>query len=668
MDLKMSFIYLFSLMVIISWTGTLSQKLPLAPQEVVVSRSSWKTIRITWNEPKVPVSGYRIFYSAFDIANLDRWQSIDIGPHRVAEITGLEKMAYAIRVAAKSKDGSFGNASAAVLASEPTLPPEPQEVVVSRSSWKTIRITWNEPKVPVSGYRIFYSLFDFENLDSWQSIDIGPHRVAEITGLEKQSYAIRVAAKSLDGRLGNASAAVLASEPTYSSPSWKPKSRPAQRHSNVTKNEGNDVKLTCGVNGNPKPSIIWYRDGRMFDDQKRSKTTMRKYSLIIKDAQVDDEGDYKCIVKNEYGSLNFTFYVTVEKLTWPLEVEEPQNLTVNEGDDAIFICRPLNDPEATIKWVKRDPINLNRGTGKTSDILENKEMLVLRSVTMRDAGHYSCVVGNYFGLRQVDVWLKVKPTPTSTTTTTNPRKEEENDIKCSTPSCLVQQKDLKDTVTNIVKQLLSTFEKNLSEKVEAKVRETTKKIKDQVDSLMIDNENLRERMKAKDKTIETLEEQVSDNINRVIEAIKLGNYNEQYSIKRNIRILNYPECPNEVLRDEFVNMVNKELKIDVKPDDVQEIHRIPGKEGHTKPVIVKVRNTDLKIKIMRQKGGLKNGIRFHDDITQRYMDLMGRLENSEQFENVWFFNCNVYAKQQNGSTIIFDLFDDIEQKLKTKTK
>lgn len=202
-----------------------------------------------------------------------------------------------------------------------------------------------------------------------------------------------------------------------SSPSWKPKSRPAQRDSIVTKNEGNDVKLTCGVNGNPKPSIKWYKDGRIFDDKKRSKTKLHRYSLIMKDAQVDDKGDYQCIVTNVHGSLNFTFYVTVIKLTWPLEVEEPQNQTVNEGDDAIFTCRPLNDPDATIKWVKRNQTGLQTSIGKTSDILENKEMLVLRSVTMKDAGHYVCFVGNYFGLKQVDVWLTVIPTPTTTTTT-----------------------------------------------------------------------------------------------------------------------------------------------------------------------------------------------------------------------------------------------------------
>ncbi|CAC5384675.1 unnamed protein product [Mytilus coruscus] len=677
----------------------------------------------------------------------------------------------------------------AMQANNVQVPPAPQEVVVSRSSWKTIRITWNEPKVPVSGYRIFYSLFDVENLDSWQSIDIGPYRVAEITGLAKMSYAIRVAAKSLDGRFGNVSAAVLANVPTYSSLSWKPRSRPALRDSIVTKNEGDDVKLTCGVKGNPKPRILWFRNGRMFDDGMRSKTTLHRYSLIMRDVQVDDKGDYQCIVTNVHGSLNFTFYVTIikltwplqvevpqnqtvnegddaiftcrplndheatikwvkrnqtglhtsigktsdilenketlvlrsvnmrdaghyvcfvgnyfglkkmdvwltvipstttttttttkeedlypiswiseQELTWPLEVEEPQNQTVNEGDDAIFTCRPLNDPEATIKWVKRIQTGLQTSIGKTSDILKNKEMLVLRSVTMKDAGHYVCFVGNYFGLKQVDVWLKVMPTPTPTTTTTTPRKEEDNDIKCSATCCLVQQKDLKDTDTNIVKQLLATFEKKLSEKVEAKVRETTGKLKDQMDSLMIDNENLRERMKAKDKTIERLEEKVSDTHNRAIEAIKLGNYNEQYRRTRNIRMLNYPESPNEVLRDEFVNMVKKDLKIYIQSDDVQEIQRIPGKEGHTNPVIVKVRNTDLKIKIMRQRGQLKNDIRFHDDITQRNLGLMARLKNCEKFENVWFFHCNVYAKQQNGSTIIFDLFDDIEQKLKNNNK
>ena len=107
---------------------------------------------------------------------------------------------------------------------------------------------------------------------------------------------------------------------------------------------------------------------------------------------------------------------------------------------------------------------------------------------------------------------------------------------------------------------------------------------------MIENENIRERIRAKDKIIEFLEERVQDNTNRSIEALKLANYNEQYSLKHNIRMVNYPEKKGEILK------------------------------------------------------------------------------NTEKFENVWFYNCNVYAKPEGKSRIRYDLFDNIDEKLKKKLK
>ena len=50
----------------------------------------------------------------------------------------------------------------------------------------------------------------------------------------------------------------------------------------------------------------------------------------------------------------------------------------------------------------------------------------------------------------------------------------------------------------------------------------------------------------KDKIIESLEERVQDNTNRSIEALKLANYNEQYSRKHNIHMVNYPEKKGEI--------------------------------------------------------------------------------------------------------------------------
>jgi hypothetical protein len=79
---------------------------------------------------------------------------------------------------------------------------------------------------------------------------------------------------------------------------------------------------------------------------------------------------------------------------------------------------------------------------------------------------------------------------------------------------------------------------------------------------------------------------------------------------------------------------------------VQAIHRIPGKDGFQKPVIVKVRNTDVKIQIMRQKKNLTKDVKFHDDIIQRNLGLMARLKNTEKFEK------KEKKKNQNYSTFV----------------
>ena len=47
---------------------------------------------------------------------------------------------------------------------------------------------------------------------------------------------------------------------------------------------------------------------------------------------------------------------------WPLEVEGPQNLTVTEGETVRFRCRVLNDPDATIRWLKPKALGFYAGT------------------------------------------------------------------------------------------------------------------------------------------------------------------------------------------------------------------------------------------------------------------------------------------------------------------
>lgn len=232
---------------------------------------------------------------------------------------------------------------------------------------------------------------------------------------------------------------------------------------------------------------------------------------------------------------------------------------------------------------------------------------------------------------------------------------------------LVKEKDLKVLVNQIVNGILDKFKdsitKEISEKFDQKLREKTGKLDDKIDSLCIENELLKERLRSKEKSIQVLEEKLVDCNRRSTDALKLGNFNEQYSRKHNIRMLNFEEKREENLRNDFINLVKSDLKVEIKPDDVLAIHRIPGKSG-IRPVIVKVRNTETKVKIMREKKKLGKNIKFHDDITQKNLGLMTRLKESKLFENVWFYNSSVYAKQTEGNRMKFDIFDNIEERLR----
>ena len=132
--------------------------------------------------------------------------------------------------------------------------------------------------------------------------------------------------------------------------------------------------------------------------------------------------------------------------------------------------------------------------------------------------------------------------------------------------------------------------------------------------------------------------------------------------------MNYLKKEGEDLRSDFINKIAKEkLKVTIQPDEIQAIHRIRGKEGQAPPVIVKLKNTEVKSRVMRVKKNLpKEGLRLVDDISKQNMALITRLRSSQHFESVWYFNCAVHAKTLAGSRYKFDINDDIEKNIGKK--
>lgn len=229
---------------------------------------------------------------------------------------------------------------------------------------------------------------------------------------------------------------------------------------------------------------------------------------------------------------------------------------------------------------------------------------------------------------------------------------------------LVKTKELETVVTNIVNKLWANFQQVLEEKIEAKITVVKSELMERIDALSIENESLKQQVEFAKQQICKTRTEVNSNSRMTMDAITKSNYNEQYSRKNNIKVLNLKWKEKQNLREDFIELVKKDLKVELEPRDVVAIHRLPSTRAGEKPCIVRLFNSDVKRMIMREKKHLKNNVLVIDDITQQNYELMKRLRNSQRFESVWFFNCHIYGRTENGLQLKFDLFDDIDLKIR----
>ena len=228
---------------------------------------------------------------------------------------------------------------------------------------------------------------------------------------------------------------------------------------------------------------------------------------------------------------------------------------------------------------------------------------------------------------------------------------------------LVKVTDLENVVTGIVKKLFSKFESALEKKMNDKVSKIQNDMQERLDALTIENENLRKKLDLGAAQISSFKKDLAET-SRVTKLANISsNYNEQYSRKNNIKVFNFPRREKQNLRQDFIDIVKRDLDVSLEARDVVAIHRLPS-EQEPSPLIVRLFNSDVKRSIMRVRKNLKGKVKFVDDVTQRNMELIHRLEDSQRFESVWYFNCGIYDRTENGLHLKFGLYDDINTKLR----
>uniref|UniRef100_A0AAA9TNR0 Protein tyrosine kinase 7 (inactive) n=1 Tax=Bos taurus TaxID=9913 RepID=A0AAA9TNR0_BOVIN len=157
------------------------------------------------------------------------------------------------------------------------------------------------------------------------------------------------------------------------------------------------VTLRCHIDGHPRPTYQWFRDGSALSDGQSNHTVSSKErNLTLRPAGPEHSGVYSCCAHNAFGqacsSQNFTLSIADE--SFARVVLAPQDVVVARNEEAMFHCQFSAQPPPSLQWVFEDetaitnrsrPPHLRRATVFANGSLQ------LTQVRPRNAGVYRCI-------------------------------------------------------------------------------------------------------------------------------------------------------------------------------------------------------------------------------------------------------------------------------------
>ncbi|XP_061691075.1 fibroblast growth factor receptor-like 1a isoform X2 [Syngnathoides biaculeatus] len=197
---------------------------------------------------------------------------------------------------------------------------------------------------------------------------------------------------------------------------------------------GSSVRLKCAASGNPRPDIVWLKDGRPLargdDGDSEEDGKKKKWTLSLKSLTPEHSGKYTCHVSNRAGHINATYKVEVIQRTNSKPIltgTHPVNTTVDYGGSTSFQCKVRSDVKPVIQWLKRveagdeGKFNSTLEVGDhhyvvlpTGDVWSRPDgsylnKLLIARAKKEDAGMYICLGANTMGYSFRSAYLTVLP-------------------------------------------------------------------------------------------------------------------------------------------------------------------------------------------------------------------------------------------------------------------
>ncbi|NWI74581.1 NFASC protein, partial [Dryoscopus gambensis] len=169
---------------------------------------------------------------------------------------------------------------------------------------------------------------------------------------------------------------------------------------------GEDGRLVCRANGNPKPSIQWLVNGEPIEASPPNPSReVAGDTIVFRDTQIGSSAVYQCNASNEHGYLLANAFVSV--LDVPPRMLGPRNqlIKVIQNNRTRLDCPFFGSPIPTLRWFKNGQGNTLDGGNYKAHENGSLEMFMARK---EDQGIYTCVATNILGKDEAQVRLEVK--------------------------------------------------------------------------------------------------------------------------------------------------------------------------------------------------------------------------------------------------------------------
>ncbi|XP_074833375.1 neurofascin isoform X4 [Carettochelys insculpta] len=169
---------------------------------------------------------------------------------------------------------------------------------------------------------------------------------------------------------------------------------------------GEDGRLVCRANGNPKPTIQWLVNGEPIESAPPNPSReVTGDTVVFRDTQIGSSAVYQCNASNEHGYLLANAFVSV--LDVPPRILAPRNqlIKVIQYNRTRLDCPFFGSPIPTLRWFKN-----GQGSALDGENYKRHEngSLEINMARKEDQGIYTCVATNILGKAENQVRLEIK--------------------------------------------------------------------------------------------------------------------------------------------------------------------------------------------------------------------------------------------------------------------